>query len=627
MTRYDGGAVGARRLASRLRHAWRLCWAAGPSLAAGQLLLTVIGGLLTSVVAVSTKVMIDGLVSHEPASVLVAAVAGLAFAGLFGACEPRVAEYTSNELNRRAGLLMNDRLLTAVGAFHGLARFEDPRLLDRIRAAQQSTSMAIGPATTGLLSGARDVISLTGLLITVFLLAPPMALIMIVSAAPVFFAQLSLSRRFARMLGTMSASTRRQFQLSSISSDVRAVKEIRLLGLVDFFKKRVLTEIASANAAQQDMDRRQLQVQSLLAVLSTTIAAGGMAWAVYTAYHGGLTVGDVSAFIAAVAASQSALSGLVSRLTGAHRALIQLGDYVDVITMPPDLPEPADPQALPPLCSGIELVDVWFRYDDTQPWVLRGVDARIDCGEALALVGLNGAGKSTLIKLLCRFYDPDRGAILWDGVDIRSVPVVELRRRLGVLFQDFMEYDLTAAENIGVGDLPNLADQQRISGAADAADISEKIASLPRGYDTMLSRVFFKEVDKADAEHGVMLSGGQWQRIALARTFMRDERELLILDEPSSGLDAAAEHRIHHGLRAHRAGRTSLLVSHRLSAVRDADRIIVLAEGRVAEEGTHDALMELGGRYARLFTLQADGYRHGGRADAAAGTSSMPGRQ
>ncbi|RDI69254.1 ABC transporter ATP-binding protein [Nocardia pseudobrasiliensis] len=593
---------------SRLRTAWRLCWATGRGLTLVQVVITLIGGFLASAVTWSTKFMMDGLAEHGPSRQLITAVAVLAAAGLLGACEPRIAEYVRAELNRRAYLLMNDRLFTAVGDFQGLERFEDPRLLDRIRSAQQSTSNAVAPATTGLFAAVRDLVSLTGLLATVYLLAPAMALVLMLSAAPVFFAQLSLSRRFAAMLDTMSASSRRQFQLSALNSDVRAVKEIRLFGLVDFFRERVLATIEATNHAQRDLDRRQLRVQAALAALGSAIAAGGLAWAVYAASRDRLSIGDVSAFVTAVAAAQAALSGLVTKISGAHRGLLQLDHYVRVVNMPSDRPVPALPAALPTLTSGIDLVDIWFRYDRSQPWVLRGLDARIAHGESLALVGRNGAGKSTLIKLLCRFYEPDRGAILWDGVDIRDVPITELRRRLGVLFQDFMEYDLTVAENIGIGDLPALSDRHKIARAATEAGVSEKIETLPHGYDTMLSRIFFKETDKNDAEHGVTVSGGQWQRIAIARTLMRDDRELLILDEPGSGLDAEAEHRIHRRLKTHRTGRTSVLVSHRLGAVRDADRILVLDGGRVAEEGTHASLMALNGQYAQMFTLQAQGY-------------------
>jgi ATP-binding cassette subfamily B protein len=229
----------------------------------------------------------------------------------------------------------------------------------------------------------------------------------------------------------------------------------------------------------------------------------------------------------------------------------------------------------------------------------------IPCGQTVALVGHNGGGKSTLVKLLCRFYDPTRGQILWDGVDIRDVSPIDLRARMGAVFQDFVEYELSVEENIAVGDLAAAAEPGRIDAAARDAGIHEKIESMPRGYRTMLSRAFVDE----EAETGVDLSGGQWQRIALARAFLRHDRDLMILDEPSAGLDPQAEHQVHTRLRMLRASRTSLIISHRLGAVRDADRIVVLADGAVAEEGTHAELMAAGGQYAELFEHQAAGYR------------------
>jgi ATP-binding cassette subfamily B protein len=338
------------------------------------------------------------------------------------------------------------------------------------------------------------------------------------------------------------------------------------------------------------------------------VAGGGLIWAVRAAAIGDLTVGDVSAFVASVSGVQAALVALVGGIAGAHHALLMFGHHQEVSGLADDLPAATLPPRASPPQWGIELRDVWFRYDDGHPWVLRGVTMTIPEGRSVALVGLNGAGKSTLIKLLCRFYDPTRGAIYWDGVDIRGLPVGELRRRMGVLFQDFMTYDLTAAENIGVGDLPALHDRPRIHRAARAAGVHEHIAALPRGYDTLLSRIFHEEDEDSGA--GVMLSGGQWQRLAFARSLMRGDRDLLILDEPSAGLDAEAEHHLHQQLARYRKGRTSVLVSHRLSVVREADAIVVLSEGRIAEQGTHARLIQADGLYARLFALQADGYQN-----------------
>jgi ATP-binding cassette subfamily B protein len=317
-------------------------------------------------------------------------------------------------------------------------------------------------------------------------------------------------------------------------------------------------------------------------------------------------------FVAAVVGVQGALAGLIRSLADVHQQLLMVGHYLTVIRAGPDLkgpPDPLQPQAhLPALRKGVEFRDVWFRYAEDLPWILRGVNLFIPYGRAVALVGQNGAGKSTLVKLLCRFYDPTHGAVLWDGVDIRQVTVAQLRRRLGAVFQDYVPYGLTAAENIAIGDVDALTKPLRIREAARRAGVHELLSQLPYGYDTMLSRMYAREAQHDD-ETGTALSGGQWQRLALAGALVRDDPDLLILDEPSSGLDAEAEHDVHLRLRRHRANRTSLLISHHLGAIRDADRIVVLTDGRITEEGTHDALLHDGGTYAQLFTLQASGYQ------------------
>jgi ATP-binding cassette subfamily B protein len=408
------------------------------------------------------------------------------------------------------------------------------------------------------------------------------------------------------MMWGISSNTRRQLFYGSLLTSPDAAKEVRLFGLGDFLRGRMLTELGTVNEAERDLDRRTLHSQGLLSLLGAAVAAGGLIWAVLAAAAGGLSVGDVSVFVAAVAGVQTALTAIVSQWAGAHNALLMFGHYIGVVRAGPGLPVAPEPAALPPLRTGIELRDVWFRYDDEHPWVLRGVDLFIPHGQAVALVGLNGAGKSTLVKLLCRLYDPVRGSIHWDGVDLREVHPDDLRARVGAVFQDYMAYDLTAGENIMLGDLAAGADPEPVRAAARRAGIHDTLDTLPRGYDTLLSRIFFGDDDERQA--GVTLSGGQWQRLALARALMRHRRDLLILDEPSSGLDAEAEHAVHLGLRRHRAGRTSVLISHRLGALRDADLIVVLSDGRIAERGSHGELMAMEGTYARLFGLQASGY-------------------
>jgi ATP-binding cassette, subfamily B, bacterial len=312
-------------------------------------------------------------------------------------------------------------------------------------------------------------------------------------------------------------------------------------------------------------------------------------------------------FMSAVAGVQNGLSELVGKIGTTLEAVKMFQRYLEVMALPSDLP--SGELTAPDLRGSIRFEDVWFRYRPDGPWVLRGVSFEVAVGTSLAIVGVNGAGKSTLVKLLCRFYEPERGRIRWDGIDLRELTPESLRLRLAATFQDFMTYDLNVRDNIGVGDLSRMDDLPAIRAAAERADIDDAATRLPQGYDTMLSRIFFGD---ADEEPGVMFSGGQWQRVALARSLMRNRADVLVLDEPSSGLDAEAEYRIHTTLREFRQGRTSLLISHRLGTLRDADHIVVLDDGVITEQGDHDELMAHDGVYARLFTIQGQGYQTAG---------------
>jgi ATP-binding cassette subfamily B protein len=410
------------------------------------------------------------------------------------------------------------------------------------------------------------------------------------------------------MLWQIAPAERREVFYAELLASLDAAKELRLLGLGDLFRRRMLVELTAAHAAMNGQDRREARTNGLLTGLTALVSAGGLVWSVWLAAGGRLSIGDVAMFVAAVGGVQGALQSLVASLASAHHSVLLFDHYSEIASQSPDLPVPLVSHPVPVLRAGIELRDVWFRYAEDGPWVLRGVNLTIPHGHSLALVGLNGAGKSTVVKLLCRFYDPSRGAILWDGVDLRDLPVDELRARIGAVFQDYMCYDLSAAENVGLGDVSYLDDRDRVVAAARRAGAHDIVTRLPKGYDTLLSRMFFDENDRDNPESGVLLSGGQWQRLALARAFLRDRRDLMILDEPSAGLDAVAEHEVHGSLRRHRDGATSVLISHRLGAIRDAHLIAVLADGQVAELGSHEQLMMAAGEYARLFRLQASGY-------------------
>jgi ATP-binding cassette subfamily B protein len=588
-----------------------LAWRAAPGHLATLLLLVVAAGGTTVGFAWLTKLVIDGLAERPPGGLgdLVRLAVLMAAAGTVVATLPHCRQYLSAELGRRVTMLARDRLYAAVNRSTGLVRFEDPVFHDRMRLAQESGQASPGVIVDGGLEGVQGVVTMAGFLATLTAISPVMTAAVVLGAVPALLAELVLSHRRAAMLWRIGPVERRELFYAELLGSVRAAKELRLFGIGAFLRRRMLDELRVANDAKRQVDRRELAAQALLSLLSAAVAGAGLVWAANAAWSGRLTVGDISVFIAAVAGVQSSLGSLVNSWAAVHQALLLFGHYQAVVLAGPDLPVRPRPRPVPPLRRGIELRDVWFRYGDDLPWVLRGVNLVIPHGRAVALVGVNGAGKSTLVKLLCRFYDPTRGTVTWDGVDLRDLDPAELRRRIGAVFQDYMEYDLPAAENIALGDLSALGDQRRIVAAARQAGVHDLLAALPQGYDTMLSRIFFGPADQLDPQSGAMLSGGQWQRVALARGLLRDDCDLLILDEPSSGLDAEAEYEIHRRLRAHRAGRTSLLISHRLGALRDADLIVVIADGQVCEQGEHAGLLAAGGTYARLFELQAQGYQ------------------
>ncbi|MFI7281002.1 ABC transporter ATP-binding protein [Micromonospora chersina] len=609
----EPGTPGARALAGSGVRAAGMVWRAARGHVLGYLAVTLVGAGTPIALAWLTAAALDRLAAPAGAAPLLGLGLAIAAVGTAAAVAGHAGQYLRAEVDRRAALRGKDELFAAVSRFGGLGRFETPAFLDRLRLAQQSAANP-GRLVDSALSAVRSVLTVGGFVGSLALISPTFTLVLLLSAAPAFLIELRLSRQRVGMLWRIGPVERRELFYAHKLSTVDAAKEIRLFGLGDFLRGRMLAEARTANAARRRTDRRELLVQGGLAAASAVVAGGGLVWAVLAAAGGRLGVGDVSMFVAAVAGVQVALTTLVAAGVMAYEHLLTFHHFVAVVTAEPDLPAPPRPRALPALRTGIELRDVWFRYSPDHPWVLRGLNLVIPYGRTVALVGPNGGGKSTLVKLLCRFYDPTRGSIRWDGVDIRDVPIDALRARIGAVFQDFVAYELTAEENIAVGDLSAAGDRVRIEEAAREAGVHDVLAALPGGYRTLLTRAFTAEpageAEDLDASvAGVPLSGGQWQRLALARAFLRRERDLLVLDEPSAGLDADAEHQVHRRLRCLRSGRTSLIVSHRLGTVRDADRIAVLAGGVVVEQGTHAALLAADGTYARLFARQAAGYR------------------
>jgi ATP-binding cassette, subfamily B, bacterial len=606
-----------RLMTTRLGVAIGFAWRAGPLWLVGHASAECLAGAVPVANIWLVKVALDQIARDPSATAVVALGVGFAGACFAGAVLAPVLRYLHAEMGRAVALLAKDRLYRAIHRIDLLSTLENPTFRDRLRLAEQASQNGPGQVVGSLLSSARAAVTLAGLFGTLMTIAPWLAAVLIVSAAPALVAEVQLSRRRAAVLWDISPAQRRELFFAELLTNLSAAMEIRLFGASRVFHRRMLDELSASNTAQRRYDRRELGVQSLLAGLSATLSGGALVWIVIAGSRGFLTVGEVGAAVVAVGTTLAVLSSVVNHVAVGHHASLLLDHYRELVATPLDTTERAvmparNPVPVPGAGGDIELVDVWFRYSEDHSWVLNGLNLTIRQGRAVALVGENGAGKSTLVKLLCRFYEPTRGVIRWGGVDIRDIPEPVLRRRIGAVFQDFMCYELTAQENIAVGDVDDREEfdlrQERITAAARSAEILDTLDRLPRGHETLLSRTF---VDYATDEEsgGVLLSRGQWQRLALARALLRGRRELLILDEPSSGLDAAAEHEIHSRLAEHRRGRTSVLISHRLNTVRDADEIVVLAVGTIIERGTHDELMLANGEYARLFHLQAAGYR------------------
>ncbi|MEV4183271.1 ABC transporter ATP-binding protein [Streptosporangium canum] len=586
-----------------LRPATLLAWRSASGWATAIVGIAAVSALIPVSTAWLTKLLLDRLSLGSDLATVILLAAALALLGLLTAVCSATRRYCDAELARRTSLFAQDTIYRAVNRMPGLAKFEDPKFIDRLRIAAQTGGTTPSQVFQAVLGLATGVLTIGGFLVSLLVINPVMAVAMVLGAIPTLAAEIALSRRRALTVWRMSPSERREMAYSLLISSATAAKEVRLFGLGDFFHARMLDERRRIDDEKRRIDLRTLRVQFGPGVLSALVAGGGLVWTVVQALNGRMTVGDIAMFVAAVAGAQGGLTVLVPLIASTSQQLALFAHYQEIVAIPVN--PAADVRSLPATPGQIELKDVWFRYGPDHPWVLRGIDLTIPLGRSVGLVGANGSGKSTLVKLLCRFYDPTDGSILWNGVDLRDIDPDLLRSRIGAVFQDFMRYDLSAAESIGLGDLAKLDDREAIEESAKRAGIHQTLSALPQGYDTLVTR-FFLATDEAE---GVPLSGGQEQRVAIARGLLRDDRDLLILDEPSSGLDAEAEHEIHSSLRNHRRGRTSVLISHRLSAVRDADILAVLDDGVIAEQGDHAELMSAGGIYARLFKLQASGYQ------------------
>jgi ATP-binding cassette subfamily B protein len=624
---------------------FRLAWQAQPLAFIGVLSLKVTQGILPVGEAVITKLIFDKLAHAFQTDVTSSLPQELLFLlgvsiilGVLSNALGSAHTYLNAELGRKLRLQTQEQIYRKINSLYGLAPFENPQLQTMLQLASQGAHMGPSQSLGTLTSLLHNAITLVSFLGVLAAFNPLLAGLVALAALPQLFAQAKMGRQRFGLAEENSPKQRRTGYYGALFSAAYFVKELRLFDLGEFFLARFRQLTEELNHTQRAQQQRELRWQFGLDLVSKLVSSAAFVIVVVQAFQGRLTLGDVTLYTSAVGSVQGALSGIVFALANLHESALFFSRYTDLLALPQPIYIHPTPRPTPPLSSAIELRNVSFRYSPDHPWVLEDVSLTLPAGSCLALVGLNGAGKTTLVKLLTRLYDPTQGQILWDGVDIREFDPADLRRRMGAIFQDFVRFDLTAFENIALGDVNRL---QQASGnghapaplsrfgrgvgggaqppsppgntvsdetlaavvqAAQKAGIHPTLQALPCGYHTTLSRWL------ADDGQGTDLSGGEWQKIALARLFMRNA-DLLILDEPTAALDAQAEYDVYSRFVELVNGRTSLLISHRFSTVRMADAVAVLQDGRIIEYGTHADLLALGGTYAHLYSLQAERYQ------------------
>jgi len=608
----------------------RLVWEASPATTVGLFITTAIAGLVPAASAYISRSLVNAvvqgiLINHQhlpdretfasvgaPSSFLiwhsptftavgmivflaVLQLAVFAVSALLNTLRNISQQLLQNSVSMRIQLMVMEKAATL-----DLAFYEDPASYDLLRRAQNdsiSRPVLMIATVFGLVQTLLTFATMIALLIVV---SPLLALLALVSPIPAFIADTRYGWRGYNIARWGSRLMRRMNYLVSLVTTDSFAKEVKLFGLGGYFIERYRLIANAFYSSQRGQLVRRYLTGFAWGNLSTIATSVTYLYVALQAIAGRLTLGDLTLYTQAAMSVQSSIQSILGGFSGMYEHNLYLNNLYELMAMQPSMSVPAKPAEVPqPLRGEIRFDNVSFAYPGADKNAVTDLSFTVKAGETLAVVGRNGAGKTTLFKLICRLYDPSGGRILIDGIDLRDFEPNQLRRQIGAMFQDYVDYQATASENIGLGNVPEIADREAVVSASKQAGSDELIANLPEGYDTALGKWF---------DAGVNLSGGEWQKVALARAFMREDARILLLDEPTSALDAQAEYDLFERLRSLTHGRTAVYISHRFSTVRRADRIIFLEHGRLAEEGTHQELMRLDGRYAQLFRMQAAAY-------------------